>query len=65
MAARLRAEGVLVSPLGPRVLRACTHLDLTRAEIDYAAQAIRSLAPLPNGQPIGAAGATEPARSAR
>ena len=29
VAARLRAEGVLVSALGPQVLRACTHLDVS------------------------------------
>lgn len=41
---RLRAQGILVSALGPQVLRACTHLDLNRAQVERAAQAIRALA---------------------
>ena len=44
VAARLRERGVLVSALGPRVLRACTHLDVTRAEVEHAAGLIRQLA---------------------
>ena len=44
VAARLRERGVLVSALGPRVLRACTHLDVTRAEVEHAAGLIRELA---------------------
>jgi threonine aldolase len=47
LAARLRAEGVLVSALGPQVLRACTHLDVDRAGVDYAAEKIRRLAASP------------------
>lgn len=38
--ARLRAEGVLVSALGAQVLRACTHLDITREDAELAAAAI-------------------------
>jgi len=45
VSARLRAEGVLVSPLGPQVLRACTHLDVSRSDVEYAADAIRRLTP--------------------
>lgn len=45
LAARLRAEGVLVSPLGPEVLRAVTHLDISDADVARAADAIRRLAP--------------------
>jgi threonine aldolase len=41
--ARLRAEGVLVSALGPQVVRACTHLDVDREQVEYAAAKIRSL----------------------
>jgi threonine aldolase len=43
VAARLREQGVLVAALGPRVLRACTHLDVTRADVEAAAEAIRRL----------------------
>ncbi|MDR3637104.1 MAG: low-specificity L-threonine aldolase [Isosphaeraceae bacterium] len=43
VAARLRAKGVLVSALGPQVLRACTHLDVTRADAERAAGVIRRL----------------------
>ena len=41
--ARLCDAGVLVSALGPQVVRACTHLDVTRDQADRAADAIRSL----------------------
>ena len=44
VAARLRERGVLVSALGPRVLRACTHLDVSRTEVEHAADLIRQLA---------------------
>jgi threonine aldolase len=46
IAARLRAEGVLVSPLGAQVLRACTHLDVSDADMEQAAAAIRRLSPV-------------------
>jgi len=41
---RLKAEGILVAPLGTRVIRAVTHLGVTRAECERAAEAIRRLA---------------------
>ncbi|CAN5917005.1 GntG family PLP-dependent aldolase [soil metagenome] len=41
IASLLKAEGVLLSALGPQVLRACTHLDVTRAEVEHAAEALR------------------------
>ncbi len=44
LAQRLRAEGVLVSALGPQVLRACTHLNVDRDDVLAAADAVRSLA---------------------
>lgn len=44
VAARLRTRGVLVSALGPQVVRACTHLDVSRADVETAAAAIRRLA---------------------
>jgi threonine aldolase len=43
--ARLRAEGVLVSALGPQVLRACTHLDVSGAQAEQAAEVIRRAVP--------------------
>ncbi len=39
--ARLRSEGVLISALGPQVLRACTHLDVSREQVEQAAETIR------------------------
>lgn len=44
--ARLRSEGVLVSALGPQVLRCCTHLDVSRDDVEFAAERIRRLAPV-------------------
>jgi threonine aldolase len=44
--ARLRARGILVSALGPRVIRACTHLNVTREDCLRAADGFRSLATL-------------------
>lgn len=40
---RLAAEGVLVVPFGPTRLRAVTHLDVTRADVERAAAAIRKV----------------------
>lgn len=44
VADRLKAKGVLVAALGPRVIRAVTHLDASRAQCEQAADAIRGLA---------------------
>lgn len=44
VAERLKAKGVLVAPLGERVIRAVTHLDVSRDQCAKAAEAIRSLA---------------------
>ncbi|MCI0702376.1 MAG: low-specificity L-threonine aldolase [Planctomycetia bacterium] len=44
VAERLKAKGVLVAALGKNVIRACTHLDVTRAQCETAAEAIRGLA---------------------
>jgi threonine aldolase len=41
VAERLREHGVLVSPLGDGVVRAVTHLDVSRADCERAAEAIR------------------------
>ena len=43
--ARLREKGVLVSALGSQTIRACTHLNVSRADCETAAAAIRALAP--------------------
>jgi threonine aldolase len=43
VAERLRTAGVLVSALGPQVFRACTHLDVSREQVEAAADAIRTL----------------------
>ena len=37
---RLKARGVLMEPAGPRRVRACTHLDVTAAEVTEAAGAV-------------------------
>jgi threonine aldolase len=43
LSARLREHGIWVSALGPQVLRACTHLDVTRAQVERAAKALRAV----------------------
>ena len=43
VAGRLRAQGILVSALGPQIIRACTHLDLNRSQVERVAQAVRAL----------------------
>jgi threonine aldolase len=45
--ARLKSQGILVSALGPQVVRACTHLDVSREGCQKAAGAIRDLASIP------------------
>jgi threonine aldolase len=45
VAAYLRSHGILVSVLGPQVLRACTHLDVSRERVEYAAGIIRQIEP--------------------
>ena len=47
LAKRLRARGVMISVLGNR-LRACTHLDVTRAGIEQALAAIRGVLAAPH-----------------
>ena len=43
VAESLQAEGILVSVLGPQVIRACTHLDVSRDDVSKAAAAFRNL----------------------
>jgi threonine aldolase len=45
VAAYLRSHGILVSVLGPQVLRACTHLDVSQEQVEYAAGIIRQIEP--------------------
>jgi threonine aldolase len=45
VAAYLRSHGILVSVLGAQVLRACTHLDVSREQVEYAAGIIRQIEP--------------------
>ncbi len=43
VADRLRNFGVLVSALSPQILRACTHRDVSREQVEHAAACLRSL----------------------
>ena len=45
VAAYLRSRGILVAALGAQVIRACTHLDVTRDDVAYAASVIRQIEP--------------------
>ncbi len=45
VAAFLRSRNILVTVIGTQVIRACTHLDVSRAEIEYAAGVIREIEP--------------------
>jgi threonine aldolase len=45
VAAALKDRGVLVQAAGPQMLRACTHLDVSRAEAERAALTIRETVP--------------------
>jgi threonine aldolase len=41
----LRSRKILVSELGPQLIRAVTHLDVSREEVEYAAGVIRDIEP--------------------
>jgi threonine aldolase len=45
VAAALKQRGVLVQPAGPQTIRACTHLDVSAAQAERAAEAIRQTVP--------------------
>jgi threonine aldolase len=45
VAAYLRSRGILVAALGAQVVRACTHLDVTLQDVEYAASVIRQIEP--------------------
>jgi threonine aldolase len=41
LAAKMRAEGVLISTMGPTRVRLCTHMDVSRADIDESVAILR------------------------
>ena len=43
LSARAREQGVLVNAFGPRTIRAVTHLDVTRAQCEHAADVLAKL----------------------
>jgi threonine aldolase len=45
VSAYLKSRGILVAAPGSQVIRACTHLDVTRDDIEYAASVIRQVEP--------------------
>jgi threonine aldolase len=45
VAARLKERGILVHVTGPQSLRACTHLDVSGAQVERAAETIRKVVP--------------------
>jgi threonine aldolase len=51
----LKENGVLVHPLGPHTVRACTHLDVSAAQAERAAETIRQVVPkMSRHQAVGA-----------
>lgn len=42
LSAQLKERGILINPSGPQRLRACTHLDVTRGQVEQAAQSLVS-----------------------
>ncbi len=47
--ARLKQQGVLVHAAGPQKLRACTHLDVSKAQAERAAEVLRNVIAKPVG----------------
>jgi threonine aldolase len=47
IAARLKQKGVLVHAAGPQKIRACTHLDVTKAHVELAAEMLRKVVAKP------------------
>jgi threonine aldolase len=45
VAAYLKTRGILVAALGSQVIRGCTHLDVSRDDVEYAANVIRQIEP--------------------
>ena len=46
IAGRLKEKGILVSVSGPQIMRACTHLDVSTAQCQQAAEGIRKVVPI-------------------
>jgi threonine aldolase len=47
MTARLKQNGVLVHAAGPQKIRACTHLDVSKAQAEHAAETMRKVVAKP------------------
>jgi threonine aldolase len=47
LAGRLKEKGVLVHVAGPTTLRACTHLDVSAHQVEYAAETMRAVCRTP------------------
>ena len=45
VAAYLKSRGILIAARVAQVIRACTHLDLTRQDVEHAASVIRQIEP--------------------
>jgi threonine aldolase len=45
VAAYLRSHGIMVSVLGAQVIRACTHLDVSREQVEHVADVVRRIEP--------------------
>lgn len=45
LAAKLKAQGILVSTPAPGLVRACTHLDVTRAQVETVAKVLATIRP--------------------
>jgi threonine aldolase len=45
VAAYLRSRSILVSALGPQSIRACTHLDISQADVEHVAAVVRAIEP--------------------
>jgi threonine aldolase len=43
VSAKLREHGVMIHPLGPQRLRACTHLDVSHQQAEHTAEVIRTV----------------------
>jgi threonine aldolase len=50
VAAALEQRGVLVQVVGPHTIRACTHLDVSAAQAERAAEAVRQAVPAAAGR---------------
>jgi threonine aldolase len=60
IAARLKQKGIWVQPVGGHTIRVCTHLDVSAAQAERAAETIRKLAPIVVSHTSGERGALAP-----